>query len=233
MRYRTVFWKVAAVVAAMTVIAACSGTPPVRTITLTFVRHAQSESNADDIIDTEVPGPGLTDKGEKQAAQLAHQFGRKNYDGIYASTMIRTQQTAAPLSERLGRRVQVLPGLREIGAGWFDGKPTAMADDTYLLAPIGWLRGDRTFTIPGSIDGDTFNDRFTGAVQKIYESGDSKPVAFSHGAAIMAWAVMNAKNSNDDLMTDHPLPNIGRVVVTGSPATGWRLIDWDGIRKFN
>ncbi|HTM86195.1 MAG TPA: histidine phosphatase family protein, partial [Mycobacterium sp.] len=29
-----------------------------------------------------------------------------------------------------------------------------------------------------------------------------------------------------------PLPNMGRVVLTGNPTTGWELVDWDGIRDF-
>jgi hypothetical protein len=28
------------------------------------------------------------------------------------------------------------------------------------------------------------------------------------------------------------LPNIGRVVVTGNPMTGWTVVEWDGIRNF-
>lgn len=43
---------------------------------------------------------------------------------------------------------------------------------------------------------------------------------------------MNARNSRDSLPTTHPLPNIGRVVITGNPVTGWRLVEWDGIRNF-
>jgi broad specificity phosphatase PhoE len=225
--------KAAVVLAAMIVVAACSGAPHVRTITLTFVRHAQSEANADHVIDTELPGPSLTADGTKQAKQIAHQLSRNGYDGIYASTMVRTQQTAAPLSEQLGRQVQVLPGLREIDAGWFDDEPTSLADSTYLLAPADWIRGDRGNAVPGSIDGNEFNDQFGAAVQKIYDSGDAKPVAFSHSAAIMTWTLMNVKNPRDNLLRDHPLPNLGRVVITGSPAGGWRLTDWDGIRKFN
>ncbi|MEZ0362305.1 histidine phosphatase family protein [Mycobacterium sp. pUA109] len=230
---RTVIWKAAAIVAAAIVLAACSGTPRVRTITLTFIRHGQSEANADGIIDTDMPGPGLTPEGKKQADQIAHQLSRNGYDGVYASSMARAQQTAAPLAHELGRRVEVLPGLREIDAGWYDGGPSARADSTYLLAPKQWLRGDRANAIPGSIDGDAFNDQFGAAVQKIYASGDAKPVAFAHGAAIMVWTLMNVKNPKDSLLSDHPLPNVGRVVITGSPATGWTLTDWDGIRTFN
>ncbi len=48
----------------------------------------------------------------------------------------------------------------------------------------------------------------------------------------MIWTLMNARNSRDSLLTTHPLPNIGRVVITGNPVTGWRLVEWDGIRNF-
>ncbi|MGH3563424.1 MAG: histidine phosphatase family protein [Mycobacterium sp.] len=232
-RTRTVIWKAAAALTAAIILGACSGAPHHRTMTLTFIRHAQAENNADGVIDTDIPGPGLTAEGRGQAQQIAHQLERNHYDGVYASPMLRSQQTAAALAEEIGRQVQILPGLREINAGWFDGDPTSMADSTYLLAPMGWLNGDRTDTIPGSINGDQFNAQFSAAVQKIYASGDANPVAFSHGTAIMLWTLMNVRNPKNSLMTDHPLPNIGRVVITGNPITGWKLIDWDGIRAFN
>ena len=74
--------------------------------------------------------------------------------------------------------------------------------------------------IPGSVSGKEFNDQFTAAVQKIYDSGNSKPVAFAHAESIMYWTLMNVKNPKDSLATSHPLPNLGRVVITGSPVGG-------------
>lgn len=232
-RIRTCTRRAAIALAAAIALGACSAPAP-RSITVTFIRHAESENNAAGVIDTTVPGPGLTKTGQGQAEQLARQLSRNHYDGVYASPMLRSQQSAAPLAHDIGKQVQVLPGLREIDAGWYDGKPTSMADSTYLLAPHGWVTGDRSFTVPGtSVDGNVFNEEFTAAVQKIYSSGESNPVAFSHGAAIMSWTLMNTKNSKPSLMTDHPLPNIGRVVITGNPVNGWKLVDWDGIRAFN
>ncbi|MBS9534096.1 histidine phosphatase family protein [Mycobacterium sp. M1] len=225
--------RAAAALALALVVGGCSSAPHQRTITLTLIRHAESVANADGVIDTTVPGPDLTEKGRTQAQNIAHELQHNRYDGVYASSMVRSQQTAAPLAQELGRQVQVLPGLREINAGWFENKPSSMSDSTYLVAPEGWIRGERTETIPGSIDGNQFNDEFTAAVRRIYDTGDSNPVAFSHGAAIMTWVLMNVKNPRDELMTDHQLPNVGRVVITGSPVTGWKLVDWDGIRAFN
>lgn len=230
--------KFSAAVAAplvMVMLAACgtSSAPEARDITLTFIRHAESEANAAEIASTTVPGPPLTPVGQEQAAALADRLSGEGFDGIYASQMVRTQQSAAPLSKELGEQVTVLPGLNEIPAGWFEGIPVADTSGTFLLGPQAWLKGDRRFGIPGSEDGDEFNGAFTNAVQKIYESGDDKPVAFSSGLAVMMWTLMNARNGKQSLLTDHPLPNTGRVVLTGNPTMGWTLMSWDGITNFS
>lgn len=230
--------KISAAVAAplvMVMLAACgtSSPPEARDITLTFIRHAESEANAAEIASTTVPGPPLTPVGQEQAAALADRLSGEGFDGIYASQMVRTQQSAAPLSKALGEQVTVLPGLNEIPAGWFEGIPVADTSGTFLLGPQAWLRGDRRFGIPGSEDGDEFNGAFTNAVQRIYESGDDKPIAFSSGLAVMMWTLMNARNGKQSLLTDHPLPNTGRVVLTGNPTMGWTLISWDGITNFS
>ena len=94
------------------------------------------------------------------------------------------------------------------------------------------MNGDVTDSIPGSVSGKEFNDRFTAAIRKIYDSGHSKPVVFSQGTAIMVWTLLNVKNPRSSLLTSHPLPNAGRVVITGNPMNGWTLVDWDGVRDF-
>lgn len=198
-----------------------------RTITLTLVRHAQSAGNASGLIDTSVPGPELTPKGWCQATVVAPQLAPNHYDGIYASTMIRTQETATPTSQMLSEPVAVLPGLREIEAGQYEGTPETNIAQTYFAAPQRWLRGDRNARIPGSVDGNEFEARFTEAVQRIYDSGQQNPVAFSHSAAIMMWVLMTVRNPDPSLLSTKPLPNVGHVVLTGNPSDGWTLTEWD------
>jgi len=195
-------------------------------IVLTFIRHAQSEANAAGIIDTTVPGPNITPLGGGQAVAVANELSANWYDGIYASTMVRTQQTAAPLSQALGEPVTVLAGLREIEAGQSEGLREATAPQ--YRAPTAWLHGDRNARIPGSINGDEFESRFDDAVHAIYDSGETNPVAFSHGEAIMYWVLMNAKNADLSLAND-VLPNTAHVVVTGNPRDGWTLVNWNGM----
>ncbi len=246
MRKRTVMWKAVAVLAAVITVGACSSSPHVRSITLTFIRHAESEANVAKIIDSDIPGPDLTEEGRAQAEQLAHQLSRNSFDAVYASQMARTQQTAAPLAHALGKTVEILPGLNEINAGRYNHTPSKGAcvqtdhdrwlDATcspHLLAPADWLNGDVQDAIPGSVNGNQFNDQFTAAVQKIYDEGHAKPVAFSSRESIMYWTMMNVKNPKDSLVKTHPLSNVSRVVITGSPTLGWTLVDWDGIRDFS
>ncbi|WP_434085080.1 histidine phosphatase family protein [Mycobacterium paraterrae] len=203
-----------------------AGADDSHSVTLTLVRHAESTANAAGVIDTSTPGPGLSSRGECQAAQAAGPLSAHHYDGVYASNMIRTQQTAAPTAQALGEGTEFLPGLGEIEAGTYEGHPGADVS-AYLAAPTSWVHGDRAARIPDSLDGNEFEARFNSAVQRIYDSGHTNPVAFSHSAAIMAWTLMNTRNSDPALMTTRPLPNLGRVVVIGSPKQGWTLTEWD------
>jgi broad specificity phosphatase PhoE len=218
---------VALLLAATAAVAPASAAP---VITITFVRHAESQGNASGLIDTSVPGPSLTPKGEQQAKDVAVLLSRAPHDGIYASSMIRTQQTAQPLADELGQQIVVLPGLREIEAGIFEGEPERDAYAGYLQPLEQWLRGNRSVRIPGSIDGNEFDARFDEAVDAIYRSGHQQPVVFSHGAAIAVWTMMNVADPPLDLARSQPLPNTGYVVVQGNPIDGWTLLDWNGAR---
>jgi broad specificity phosphatase PhoE len=222
--------KLLAVLAVAVFVGACGGSPQERSITLTFVRNAQSQADADGIIDTNVPGSGLTADGKGQAQQVVH--SHNDFDGIYASTMAADQQTAGPLASELGKQAEIVAGLHAINAGWYNGKPETMANSTYMMAPTDWVNGDVGNRIPGSVSGTDFNSEFGTAVHKIYDSGHSKPVVFTQGTAIMVWTLMNVKNPKTNLLTSHPLPNIGRVVITGNPMNGWTLVEWDGVRNF-
>ena len=125
-------WSVLAVLMSMVLLAGCGSQPQpdARTMTLTLIRHAESEANAAEVASTVVPGPPLTQVGREQADKLANQLAANRYDGVYASEMLRTQQTAAPTAKALGEQVTVLPGLNEIAAGWFEGVPMSDTSGT-------------------------------------------------------------------------------------------------------
>uniref|UniRef100_UPI000A52F484 histidine phosphatase family protein n=1 Tax=Streptomyces griseoruber TaxID=1943 RepID=UPI000A52F484 len=84
---------------------------------LLLVRHGQTPTNVDHLLDTAVPGPGLTALGEQQAAALVDALAGEDLDALYASTLVRTQLTAAPLAAARGLDVHVRDGIREVFAG--------------------------------------------------------------------------------------------------------------------
>ncbi len=213
--------------ATLTAAPAAAGGPS-HDITITFVRHGESQGNVGGSIDTSVPGPPLTPKGEQQAKDVAAQLALTPHDGVYASSLLRTQQTAQYLADELNEQIVVLPGLREIGAGDYEGKSDQGAVKGYFAALKQWLAGNRSARIPGSTDGDEFDARFTDAVDQVYRSGQQLPVVYSHGAAIAMWTLMNAENAPPELLETQPLPNTGQVVVRGNPDDGWTLLDWNG-----
>ncbi|QPG71625.1 histidine phosphatase family protein [Mycolicibacterium mucogenicum] len=223
-------------------------------MTITFIRHGQSYGNLSGLGDTSTPGPTLTDLGQQQAKDIAAKLGDRNFDAIYASTMVRTQQTAVPMSQYLGLPITVLPGIQEIEAGMYEGTPERAALFGYLTAPLAWAGLSVTPppnvsfnpitpnldafipSAPGSttgLNGHQFEDRVNGALQTIYDNGDRNAAVFSHGGTIMIWTMMNAKNLSVEqkimLFTQHPLSNTNYVVVEGNPEDGWNLVNWNGV----
>src|SRR3954451_5752834 len=87
---------------------------------LLLVRHGQTPTNVDFLLDTAVPGPGLTALGERQAAALPEALADEDIEALYASTLIRTQHTAAPLAAARGLDVRVRHGIRELTAGYLE-----------------------------------------------------------------------------------------------------------------
>jgi hypothetical protein len=213
-------------------------------IVIDFVRHGQSIANAANLFDTAVPGTGLTLLGQQQSQAIANALaGQGPFAGIFASQLIRTQETAAPLAHLLGMNVQILPGLNEIYAGVFNGLPQlSPAGLLYLVAPVAWTLGFPTVPMlgPGAhINGVVFDQGFTNALQTMYGNAITNPVvaangkitdvAFSSEFAIEVGTMMNINNPDPLLMLTHPLPNTGVVVVQGDPQNGWTLVSWNGM----
>ncbi|MFC4376314.1 histidine phosphatase family protein [Nocardia halotolerans] len=226
------FAMIAAVIAAVALMTAGAGgavaAPKTGEMFLTFVRHGESAGNSSGLIDTSVPGPELTEKGRVQAIAVSQLLGDCKFDGVYASTMVRTQQTAEPTSQLCGLSTIVEEGLHEIEAGIYEGEPEADARAGYLTAPIQWLQGNLDARIPGSINGHEFKKRMDESIQDIQDRGSKRAVIFSHGGAIMFWTLMSVSNPDMSKLQNDPVHNTGRVVVKGTPAKGWKLMSWDG-----
>jgi 2,3-bisphosphoglycerate-dependent phosphoglycerate mutase len=99
---------------------------------LYLIRHGQSTNNATNEVDR-VADPALTEAGHKQAEAVAQylKYGRSlvdpgaNHNGfgitkLYCSPMLRTLQTAQPISKALGLKPEVWIEIHEHGGIFLD-----------------------------------------------------------------------------------------------------------------
>jgi broad specificity phosphatase PhoE len=197
---------------------------------LLLIRHGQTPANVRGELDTAAPGPGLTALGRAQAAAIPDALASERIDAIYASRLVRTQQTAAPLARVHGEMHRiVLPGIHEIEAGRLEGRTDKRSVRTYLKTVWGWSEGKLDRRMPGAGDGHEFYARFDADVAGIYEQQgpDAAVALFSHGAAIRVWTAARATNVTPEWPGRQHLDNTGVVTLEGSPA-GWTLADWHG-----
>ncbi|MET3919492.1 histidine phosphatase family protein [Arthrobacter sp. UYEF20] len=199
---------------------------------LLLIRHGQTPGNVLGQLDTAHPGPGLTELGERQAAALARALANEQIDLIFASTLIRTQITAAPLATVRGLGVEVLPGLREIEAGALEKLTDRESHLRYLGTVFGWAAGELDRRMPAGPSGHEFFERYDASIERIAAAaagaGNAGTVAVvSHGAAIRVWAGLRASDMEPDFAARHVLANTGIVALEGDPDDGWRLIHWD------
>lgn len=194
---------------------------------LLLIRHGQTPANVLGQLDTDRPGPGLTDLGTRQAAAVPRALRDEKVEGVVASTLVRTQLTAGPLSTALGLGVAVRDGIREVEAGDLEMRADDDAHRIYLSTVFAWAAGDLGTRMPGGPDGTAFFERYDEVVEEVAGIGWDSAAVVSHGAAIRTWVAARAGNVDADFASAHVLSNTGMVVVEGDPRHGWRVVAWD------
>ncbi|MFE0515380.1 histidine phosphatase family protein [Streptomyces sp. NPDC058964] len=196
---------------------------------LFLVRHGQTPSNVDFLLDTAVPGPGLTPLGERQAAALPAALAHEDLGAVYASTLIRAQLTAAPVAAARGLDVLVRDGIREVSAGYLEMLPgDSERGRHYMRTVFAWAVGDTSLRIPGGESGTQALARYDAVIAEAAASGAPAVAMVSHGAAIRMWTAARAENVDVSFAASRPLANTGLVVLEGSPRDGWKALSWAG-----
>ncbi|WP_128434255.1 histidine phosphatase family protein [Streptomyces cyaneus] len=196
---------------------------------LLLVRHGQTPTNVDYLLDTAVPGPGLTALGEQQAAALPEALADEDIAAIYASTLIRTQLTAAPLAAARGVDVLVRDGIREVSAGDLEMLPgDTEAGHAYMKTVFAWAAGDTGLRMPGGESGAEVLARYDAVVAEAADSGAGVVAMVSHGAAIRMWTAARVANVDVAFAAARPLDNTGVVILEGAPSEGWKALTWAG-----
>jgi probable phosphoglycerate mutase len=195
---------------------------------LLLIRHGQTPSNVAGLLDTAAPGPGLTELGHRQAAEIPDALRHEPIDGVWVSALQRTHLTAAPLARARGLDAVELDGVHEIAAGELEMRRDHEAVRIYLETVFSWGVGDLDPRMPGGENGHEFFDRFDRSIASVEASGARTAVVVSHGAAIRVWVAGRAVNVPPSFAGEHDIQNTGIIELDGTAKGGWNLLAWQG-----
>lgn len=194
---------------------------------LLLIRHGQTPHNVGGALDTRYPGAGLTALGQAQARALPGALTGERIRGLYASPLVRTQLTAAPLAESLGRTAAVRQGLEEVAAGDLELRSDTEAVRSYAGTLAAWMHGDLDRAMPGGERGHDVLARYDQAVRSLCAAHgpDDTVAVVSHGAIIRVYTALAARLS-PEVSTELRIMNTGMGVLEGDPLSGWSLASW-------
>ena len=189
---------------------------------LLLIRHGRTASNVARLLDTAPPGAPLDDVGLDQARALADTLADEPIEAVYASDLIRSQQTAEPLALRHGLEVIVRAGVREIQAG-----EDEMSADwvRYLTTIISWQSNIDT-RIPGGETGREVLARFDAVLGEARAKGHRTIAVVSHGAMIRTWAATRATNLTVDFLRTTSVENTLVVDLADAADGSWQVTRW-------
>lgn len=175
-----------------------------------LVRHGQSTWNADGRWQGRADPP-LSDLGVRQAEVAAETVAEFGITRIWASPLVRADQTARILSSRLGLEVENDARLAERDAGDWTGKTRTEIENGWP----GFLDGGRR---PNGFEtDDVLHERALAAMEEIGRSAHEPVVVVSHGGLIRV--VERALGSEP-----HSVPNLGGLDIRRSADGSLELV---------
>jgi probable phosphoglycerate mutase len=186
---------------------------------LVLVRHGASEAA---VVGARFPlvdghsDPALSEAGREQAEMVASALAGEEIAGIFVSSLRRTQETAAPLTWATGIEPQVIPDLREVFLGDFEGGEYRIRQgrgDPIIKRVFAEERWD---AIPNGESWESFGARLGAGVREVVGrvGENASAVVIAHGAVIgqlcrqatgsRPFAFVHADNGSITRLVVHP-----------------------------
>jgi broad specificity phosphatase PhoE len=149
-----------------------------------LVRHAEVETRYQGVFGGQIDME-LSERGHEQAQVLARFLRGRQFDAIYASPMIRVQQTLAPLLKNGAPSQTILPALREVHFGDWTGLDWEEVRRQFGVHPYDWLDEIELGRVPRGESSIEFRARVEPCVNQILENHPGETVGvFCHGGVI-------------------------------------------------
>jgi broad specificity phosphatase PhoE len=196
---------------------------------LVLARHGQTPANVAKILDTVLPGPGLTDLGRLQAEALGKELAADPHGPVTAlvsSPARRARETAGLVAPAVGLTPGVVEGTHEVQVGELEGRNDDDSIARFRTTYDAWREGDVTARMPGGESGRDVLDRYLPALEGLRaEHLAGTVVLVSHGAVLRLVAHALVGGEIPDLGPDDHVDNCGRVVLRADDV-GWSLEAW-------
>lgn len=192
------------------------GTRPRDPARLLLVRHGQSTWNDERRIQGQLDPP-LSSLGREQARRVAARLAGRRFEAFYASDLARTRETAAEISAAIGREPELLPELREVMLGEWEG---LRADEIEARYPREWeqWRAHPSWDIPpGGESAADFEARVHRVIDDILERHPhGETLVVTHGGVIQV-TLGRFFNSRSDGLFPFVIDNCSITTVVRGP----------------
>jgi 2,3-bisphosphoglycerate-dependent phosphoglycerate mutase len=194
---------------------------------LILLRHGETDWNRELRFQGHVD-VGLNAIGLAQAERLAQRLEGERAHALYVSDLLRAQQTAGPVAQRLGLDSVADAALREQSFGCVDGMRVADIKAQHPQAWEGWLRFHEDYCMP---DGETtreFHARVMDAVARIVAAhpGETAVVVTHGGVLDMIYRTALSLSLGGPRQSDIPNAGFNRVRVKDG---GFEIVAWADI----
>jgi broad specificity phosphatase PhoE len=192
-------------------------------VTLAYLaRHGESDWNVANRFQGVIDRP-LTDRGRRQAHELAEKLADKDVDAVYSSPLRRALDTATIVAARYELEPIQDAGLREVDVGSWAGLSRVDVQARFPEAFERWLRGGH-----GWEDGESYDEmsaRVLAAVERIARHHQGSDVLLvSHGGPIRAIHAAAAGMHVHEYRRIHPVePNARLSAVAVEDGTFTRI----------
>jgi probable phosphoglycerate mutase len=191
-----------------------------------LVRHGETHWNREQRIQGQ-RNSELSPAGIQQANAAAARLACEGADGLVASDLGRTLQTAAPIAAATGLAIETRVGLRERAFGVFEGRTLEEIALEFPSEYARWRARDPDYAMPGGESLEQLRERVKGTLEAIAARGHRKVLVVTHGGVLDA-AYRVAAGVADAARRTWPLVNAS-VNSIDVDASGWRLHEWGNV----
>lgn len=201
-----------------------------------LIRHGETDWNRELRFQGQFDVP-LNAAGQEQARRVGERLTHEFADHLIASDLLRTQQTAAPISlfrpAQAALVAQLNSGLREQSFGKLEGMSVPEIQQTLPEVWMRWTQFDADYTVDGGETARQFHARVMGAMSTLARTHPNKTlVVVTHGGVLD----MIYRTAQDQVLSGPrvaAIPNGGINRVRSDERSGglkFEITDWADTR---